>query len=126
MNDRINDLRLQLIEIQDGKPWIGSNFSKKLMLVDDEDFFKRPADNMHSVAEIIAHLTTWRNETRLKIESGRGALTDDHPSNWRSVEELKPLGRDQILYDYSQSLSRILGATGRKERRLFRTDLLRW
>jgi uncharacterized damage-inducible protein DinB len=108
MKERINDLLVQMTEIQSGKPWIGSSFSKKLRLVSDEDFYKRPIRNMHSCAEIISHLTTWRKETLLKLETGKGHLTDDHPSNWKDPDELKSQGRSKIMEEYEKSLSEIL------------------
>ena len=108
MKVRIDDLRQQLTEIQDGRPWIGTNFSKKLSFVSDDDFFKRPAEKMHSIAEIIGHLSTWRKETAIKLVTGRGTLTDDHPSNWRSLKELKSLGREKLMEEFFTSLSEIL------------------
>jgi uncharacterized damage-inducible protein DinB len=63
---------------------------------------------MHSVAEILSHLTTWRNETLLKIETGKGSITDADPSNWKDPEMLKSSGRTGILEAYDSSLSGIL------------------
>ena len=108
MKERINDLVSQMNEIQNGKPWIGSNFSKKMQLVSEEDFFRRPIKHMHSVAEIISHLTTWRRETLLKLETGSGYLTDDHPLNWKDPDTLRSLGKADIMADYNKSLSGIL------------------
>lgn len=108
MKERIGDLVSQMTEIQNGKPWIGSNFSEKTITVSEKLFFKRPLKDMHSVAEIISHLTTWRRETLLKLKTGTGNLTDDHPSNWKDPDELKSLGRSKILEDYDKSLSEIL------------------
>ena len=88
MKDRISDLVGQMTEVQSGEPWIGSNFNKKMKSISEDNFFRRPMEHMHSVAEIISHLTTWRNETLLKMKAGKGSLTDDHPSNWKDPEEL--------------------------------------
>jgi len=108
MKERINDLISQMTEIQEGKPWIGSNFSKKMKPVTEEDFFRRPMRNMHSPAEIISHLTTWRKETLIKLKTGKGSLTDDHPSNWKDLEVLKSIGQTKLMADYNNSLSGIL------------------
>jgi uncharacterized damage-inducible protein DinB len=107
MNDKINELMDQMNEVQNGKPWIGSSFAKKINSVADMDFFRRPMQDMHSVAEIISHLTTWRIEVALKIDTGKGSLTDDDPSNWKNLKELKSLGRSKILQQYNESLSRV-------------------
>ncbi len=108
MNERIRELKLQMLAVQSGKPWIGSNFKSKIKQVPEEDFFRRPIESMHSLAEIISHLTTWRKETLLKIETGQGSITDAHPSNWKKNADLIRIGRSRILSDYDQSLSAIL------------------
>lgn len=108
MKERIDDLVSQMTEIQNGKPWIGSNFSKKIKSVSEKDFFRRPIPHMHSVAEIISHLTTWRAETLLKMRTGSGRLTDDDPSNWKHTDALKSRGQSKIMEDYDNSLSGIL------------------
>ena len=69
---------------------------------------------MHSIAEIISHLTTWRKETLTKLKTGTGHLTDDDPSNWKDPEMLESLGREKILLDYDTSLSDILTFLERK------------
>ena len=66
MNNVVQYIIQQLEEIQHGKLWIGSNFQSKLSQVSEEDFFKRPTESLHSVAEILSHLTLWRTETIFK------------------------------------------------------------
>lgn len=107
MNLLIKDLLSQLVDIQKGKNWIGTNFDQQLnSLTEDQFFFK--TDDLHSVAEIISHLTTWRIETLIKIKTGKGTITDKHPSNWQSNDVLKSLGRNQLLANYRNSLIPII------------------
>jgi hypothetical protein len=73
----IQEIVKQFREIQEGNIWIGENFSKKLDMVDETEVFTRPLPDLHSIAEIISHLTTWRKETILKIKTGKGSLTAD-------------------------------------------------
>ena len=103
MSILIDDLITQLVQIQQGKNWIGVNFQQKLESLTDEDFFFQ-AFGMHSIAEIIAHLTTWRNETLIKIRTGEGSIKDDHPSNWPSIELIKTIGKDTLIRNYDESL----------------------
>ena len=63
---------------------------------------------MHSVAEIISHLTTWRKETHIKIKTGKGSITDSHPSNWQSNDVLKRMGKGQLVMQYRKSLLPII------------------
>ena len=107
MNLLINNLIIQMEQIQKGKNWIGTNFETIINPLSETDFFYQPK-SMHSVAEIISHLTIWREETILKIETGEGSITDDDPSNWKTNEELKPLGKESILLAYNTSLKKFL------------------
>jgi len=104
----IEQLIYQLKEVQKGNPWIGSSYKKKLEVLSDEDFFRRPLKDVHSVAELISHLTIWRKETALKIKTGRGSITDSDPSNWREIGLLRGIGRQRILKDYDDSLQEII------------------
>jgi hypothetical protein len=73
----INDIIQQLEEVQNGKLWIGSTFDSLLKQVNEDIFFLRPNENLHSIAEVISHLTLWRKEAMLKIQTGKGSKTDD-------------------------------------------------
>ncbi|WKN41487.1 hypothetical protein [Tunicatimonas pelagia] len=56
----IEDIIKQLKDIQGGKNWMGANFSRKLGVISEEEAFTRPTPNLHSVAEVVSHLTVWR------------------------------------------------------------------
>ena len=103
--DHITD---QLLDIQHGKLWIGSNFDRKLDTINEEDAFDKPIENLHSVAEIISHRTLWRKETILKIKTGKGSKTDDCPENWLSNDLLKSKGWNKIKSDYDQTLIELI------------------
>ena len=107
MNVLINNLIMQMEQIQKGKNWIGTNFETIINPLSETDFFYQPK-SMHSVAEIISHLTIWREETILKIESGKGSITDDDPSNWKTNDALMYLGKERIILAYNESLKELL------------------
>ncbi|MEX0289837.1 MAG: DinB family protein [Flavobacteriaceae bacterium] len=108
MNNTVKNIIQQLGEIHYGKPWIGSTFSRKLNLVDQGEYFKRPLEDMHSVAEIISHLTFWREEAILKIKTGEGSKTDDCEENWLTNDKLKAIGWDTLKASYDESLSDLI------------------
>ena len=105
----------QFSEIQQGKVWMGPNYDRHLKKITDENAFIRPLPDLHSVAEIISHLTTWQKETNLKIKTGEGSITDDHESNWYSNEYLKPKGWQAVLAAYKQSLAELISLLQTKE-----------
>ncbi|REE79890.1 DinB family protein [Lutibacter oceani] len=108
MKTLINNFIKQLKEIQDGQIWLNVSFKKKLDLLDEKEVFKRPIPKLHSVAELISHLTFWRKEAILKIKTKKGLLTDESEENWLTIEQLKKIGWKKIQADYNNSLSEII------------------
>ena len=109
MNTLIQHLITELTDIQQGKNWIGSSYAKKLQDIDPDQVFVRPIEGLHSIAEIISHLTLWRQEAVLKIQTGTGSKTDDCEENWLNNEQLKPKGWVAIKSAYDDSLTELIG-----------------
>ena len=108
MNQLINHIIGQLEEIQTGKLWMGKSFEKMLLPINEKNAFIRPHPQLHSVAEILSHLTLWRTETILKIETGKGSKTDDCPENWLGNEPLKKIGWVQLKSNYDRTLAKMI------------------
>ncbi|UOB19345.1 DinB family protein [Abyssalbus ytuae] len=104
MNILIQHIINQLTLVQNGKLWVGSTYQSKLREVSESLVFKRPLPDLHSIAEIISHLTLWREEAILKIKTGTGSKTDDCEENWWPVHKLKLKGWSKIKADYDHSL----------------------
>lgn len=98
----------QLQEIQNGNIWIGTNFNKKLSIISEEEAFKVVHKHTHTIAEIISHLTIWRNETILKIVTAKGSITDENGADWIENSQLIQLGWDKIKDDYEKSLQKLI------------------
>jgi len=111
----IEDLIDQFREIQEGKVWIGTNFDKKLDSINENNAFTRPHKNLHSIAEIMAHLTVWRKETILKINTGKGSITDASEKNWLTNDQLKATGWMEIKSEYRNSLNEMIELLQNKE-----------
>lgn len=108
MNYLIRHIIEQLEEVHHGKLWIGSTFDSKLNQVDETLVFLRPIENLHSIAEIISHLTFWRQETNLKIRTGIGSKTDDSEGNWLDNDQLQTVGWAHIKSAYDKSLVELI------------------
>jgi uncharacterized damage-inducible protein DinB len=115
MKYRVENIITQLKEVQNGKLWIGSTFDSKLNQVDKDSVFVRPMKNLHSIAEIISHLTPWRKETLLKIQTGKGSKTDHCKENWLTNDELKMVGWDKIKSEYDRTLVQLIDLLKSKE-----------
>ncbi|OJJ21113.1 hypothetical protein BKI52_11125 [marine bacterium AO1-C] len=116
-NQLIQYLIDQLQAVQNGKLWVGANYTLKLNQIDEQQVFTRPLPNLHSVAEIISHLTLWRTETILKIRTGKGSKTDDCPENWLPNYQLIAIGWRKIRSNYEESLVEIIRLLTDKEDR---------
>ncbi len=108
MKYQIASIIQQLEDVQYGKLWIGSTFSSKLDQINEQSVFLRPHKNLHSIAEIVSHLTLWRKETILKIQTGTGSKTDDCEENWLASEVLKIKGWATIKSEYDTTLSELI------------------
>ncbi len=115
MNILINHIIGQLTEIQNGKIWIGSNYERKLNGINHDLVFVRPIDHLHSIAEIVSHLTLWRNEAILKINTGKGSKTDDCEENWLTNEKLILKGWGKIKSEYDHTLAQLIALLKQKD-----------
>lgn len=115
MQTIIQHISKQLKDIQNGKNWIGSSFESKLSNIDEQLFFTRPITDLHSIAEIISHLTLWRVEAILKIKTGKGSKTDDCEENWLPIDKLKTKGWKTIKQEYDNSLYELIELLENKE-----------
>lgn len=104
----IENIIRQYQDVQHGNLWIGSTFTSKLNQVDDSMVFTRPIKGLHSIAELISHLTLWRKETILKIQTGEGSKTDDCEENWLTNDKLRPIGWQNIKSEYDTSLTELI------------------
>lgn len=91
-------------EVHDGLIWAGTSYNKRLSQLNENKLFVRPLPSVHSIAEIIAHIISWRKDTILKLKTGRGQLTDEQPENWKSNEELKIIGWEKIREEDNNTL----------------------
>ncbi len=87
---------------------MGSNFNNKILKVNDSKAFIVADAKLHSVAQIIAHLTFWNKDLIAKIEKGKGDLNDSDPSNWPSNNKLRKIGWPKLLVQYYQAKDMII------------------
>ncbi|MEM7106547.1 MAG: DinB family protein [Bacteroidota bacterium] len=114
-NRIISHIIEQLQEVQNGKLWMGDTFMKKLDSITAEEAFIRPLPNLHSVAELIAHLTAWKKDAFLKVRNGKGILTADDGGNWPSIQVLKEIGWEKLIEEYENSHLNLVNVLQEKE-----------
>ncbi len=87
---------------------MGDTFDKKINSITEKEAFIRPLPNLHSPAELIAHLTAWRRDAILKIRDGTGQLTDDSEQNWLGNDHLKKIRWSHLVWEYQDSLVELI------------------
>ena len=107
MHKQINSIIRQLREVHDGLIWAGTSYNKRLSELHENELFVRPLPAVHSIAEIIAHIISWRKDTIIKLKTGRGQLTDEQPENWKSNDELKSIGWNKLGEENNSTLSEL-------------------
>ena len=108
MNKQINSIIRQIREVHDGIIWAGTSYNKRLSQLKESQVFVRPLPSVHSIAEIMAHIISWRKDAILKIKTGKGELTDSHPEVWPSNETLKAIGWGKIREEDRSTLQELL------------------
>lgn len=87
----------ELVErIMVGDPWHGPSVKKVLDGIDASQAARRPPGGVHSIWELVLHMTGWAREVTARI-GGRAAeepeagdwpaVTDPTPERWRQAQE---------------------------------------
>ena len=97
-----------LKNVTSGKNWVDETFEKKLSAVTEQDAFIRPIADLHSVAEIVSHLHEWRLSVLSILKGGTRTVSMDSPANWRTNQELEPLGWETLRRNFYESQEELL------------------
>jgi hypothetical protein len=98
----------QLKDNQDGTNWLDENFKKKLEKVSEKDAFVRPIPEIHSIAELVAHILIWRVEGIKKLQGIKSTITINSSENWRTNDELKKIGWEKLKTDLFNSQTKLI------------------
>ncbi len=104
----IKDIVQQLKDVENGDLWIDENFAKKLSLANEDNAFKRPLPDMHSVAELVSHLIEWRREVLSRLNGNPRGLEMSDTANWRSNDALKTKGWEDLLNDFRNTQQQLI------------------
>lgn len=109
----------QQLEAINYKPlWLGQNVMEKIEGISDHTAFIRPIPELHSVAEILGHLTALQIDVVNKLKTYFNLQKRYQPDYWRSNNELKTIGWKQLKEDYEKSILSILVLIGDKDNSL--------
>jgi len=108
MDTLIKDLVSQLRDVENGDLWLDENFEKKLAEVSEDEAFVRPLPGLHSAAELLSHLIMWRRVNIRRMQGEQLPIPVEHPDNWKSNEELRPIGWEALKKDFYASQQEVI------------------
>lgn len=74
----------QLELIYGGDPWYGSSIKQILESVNPDRVYERPGAGVHSIAELAAHMITWREFVKMRLRGNAEYLPDQEGSfDWK-------------------------------------------
>lgn len=111
----IHEIITQFQNLHRGHNWFGQSYQTKLQDLDPQYYFIRPYPEVHSVAELIVHGTAWRKDATVKIQTGKGELTEASEDDWPDLEQLKEKGWEAIHSDYVASVDSLIRLLEEKE-----------
>lgn len=103
MIDFANELR----KGYSGDAWHGNSVSAILALVSKDQVFNRPIPNVHSIAEIVLHLTSWTEEVFSRLEGnvakepengGWPKAKEETMQEWNAIVSDFRLANEKLLY----------------------------
>lgn len=95
----------------EGENWYGENFRNKIDGLTETQAFERPVARVHTVAELVSHLTAWRCSNIGKLKGQPTGLTMESPENWKDNELLKQEGWEPLkkaFYKTAEELVRLM------------------
>lgn len=101
--------------IMDGEPWYGESTLTKLRDITDDQAFMRPEERMHSIAELVAHMTYWRTSLVKRLEGDydyKGSMESEH--NWPGPDKLQGKGWEEILMELDATQEKIIALLPRQ------------
>lgn len=108
----------------DGDAWHGPALAEILEEISVDDAWRRPADGVHTIAELVLHIAAWSNEVARRLEGAQPAepLEGDWPEPgaadewvWHGILNRLQQARTHVLSAIeglpAERLSAMIGAT---------------
>lgn len=112
MKSELNLITDQFRQVYEGDPWYGTPVKTILDSIPSAAVFDPPAPNVHSVAELTAHIINWRRFLLKRLEGDAEFLPDQEETfEWKTIARNPPDTWEALkkqLADDQQRLLRLL------------------
>lgn len=105
----LNQYIQQFEAVYRNQPWYGDNLLSVLEDVTDAEAFTRPAPNLKSLAELVAHVIYWRQSLIKRLEgdtSFKASMKSE--DNWPALVSLKNMGWPALCLQLEQTQQQLL------------------
>src|SRR6476469_2043341 len=83
----IERVKNQLAEFYNGRSWVTENFRTKVLCLDPANASVKIPGYNHSVAQLVAHIASWRNFAVQKLTgNSEYDISDNSPEDWPDNE----------------------------------------
>ena len=109
MNTETKKIYLSLKLAYNGEPWPGVSLMDILQNVTEEQAFKKPLPNAHSIAELVAHITAWRDFAWKKLSGDNDFdIALNTPEDWPLMDTGNKKSWEDLLKDLEKSQENLL------------------
>ncbi|PBQ31293.1 hypothetical protein CNR22_05780 [Sphingobacteriaceae bacterium] len=102
------DITKQLNDLLEGPLWLDENFNKKLAGLTDDLAFTRPIAEVHSVAELLSHISVWIEACLDRMNCIANTLKDNDENDWKTNEVLRKKGWSVLKKEFYRAHQRLI------------------
>ncbi len=109
MQDKVELLTKKIEKVYNSSPWYGNSIKSILNDVDSKTAFTKAARNIHTIAELVVHIITWREFVISKIKGDNDfKLTQKLSFDWKRIDRNEKTAWKSLLDALEINQSEIL------------------
>ncbi|MDJ1478889.1 DinB family protein [Cytophagaceae bacterium YF14B1] len=106
---QLQSLVQQLETIYNGEPWYGDSVLQKVNVITTKDAYYKVGPEVHCIAEIVAHMTIWRNALIQWLKGNdEYNVKFDSEEEWPPFRDVKGIGWESLKANLAQSQEDII------------------
>ncbi|MEO6455139.1 MAG: DinB family protein [Ginsengibacter sp.] len=95
----IKRVKMQLAAFYNGDAWVTENFKEKVLSIEPDVALKKIPGHSHSVAELVGHMTAWRNFAIQKLTGNNNYdIKDNSETDWPELNDWETTCKEFELY----------------------------
>ena len=108
MSSKTALLRKKVEEIYSGNPWYGEAFNSILKDIDPEAALKKERKEVHSIAEILAHIIGWREFLLNRLNGNDFKTEQEETFDWKRIDDNEKTAWKSLLDALEGTQNKIL------------------